>query len=277
MAQLETWYTQDIHGSVKVHYLDGNVFSQDNHGNIVGVVVFDNGEPATISGTVSAHVVRSDGATVAIEGFRSGNIAYVSLPASAYAIPGVISIVIKLTTSGVITTLCAVVANVYQSSTSETVDPGTIIPSIETLIAEIATAIASIPADYSSLWTKLAPAFSTDKNYVAGQYVTYDGGLYRFKKAHSGSWVSGDVTSVSIGNEIYSVNSAFVNNEINNNAFDILLPLQKENNTQNGVTFTWNADGTDCTIDTDGSASTGLAVDNIFNVDANSFPSGIKA
>lgn len=173
MAQLETWYTQDIHGAVKVHYLDGNVFSQDNYGNIIGVVILDNGEPAVISGTVSAHVVRSDGATVAIEGFLSGNRAYVSLPASAYAIPGVISIVIKLTTSGVITTLCAVVANVYQSSTSATVDPGTIMPSIETLIAEIDAAVASIPVDYSELsdaWTYHAP---NPRNYIDPGFIAF--------------------------------------------------------------------------------------------------------
>ena len=76
--------------------------------------------------------------------------------------------------------------------------------------------------------------------------------------------------------DVNVLKSAFVHNEINNNAFDILLPLKKTDNTQNGVTFTWNADGTECTIDTGGSASTGLAVDNIFNVDANTLPAGME-
>ena len=146
MAMIETWYTQDLTQPVQVHHLHGNVFSQDNQGNLIGVNVLEEGEPATLSGTVSANVIRSDGATVAVTGVLSSNKAYVILPQSAYAVPGVISIVIKLTGGGSTTTLCAVVANVYRSTTDETVDPGTIMPSIESLLTEIENAVASIPA-----------------------------------------------------------------------------------------------------------------------------------
>lgn len=200
MAKIETWCNQDLQQAVKVRYIDGNVFSADNNGNIIGVNVFDNGEPATLSGSVSASIIRSDGATVAAVGTLSGNKVSVSLPQSAYAVPGVISVVIKLTSGSDITTLCAVVGNVYMSTTDSVVDPGTIIPSVENLIAAIETAVASIPADYSSLWTALAPAFSSSTNYASGLYVTYNGGLYRFIKQHTGSWDSADVESVSIGN-----------------------------------------------------------------------------
>ena len=151
MAVIETWFNQDLQHPVKARYLDGNVFSQDNQGNLIGVNVYNNGSPASLTGTVSANVIRADGATVAVSGMLAGNKASVVLPQSAYAVPGVISIIIKLTTSGVITTLCAIVANVYQSTTDTIVDPGTIIPSIESLIAEINAAIESIPSDYSSL------------------------------------------------------------------------------------------------------------------------------
>lgn len=203
MARIETWFNQDLKKPVKVQYLDGNVFSQDNRGNLVGVNVFDNGTVASLSGDVSANVIRSDGATVAISsGTLSGNKASVVLPQSAYAIPGVISIIIKLTSGTVVTTLCAVVANVYQSSTDTAVDPGTIIPSIQTLIAEIDAAVASIPADYSSLWTSLAPAFSTSANYNPGQYVTYNGKLYKFTAVHTGNWNSSHVTQVTIGTSL---------------------------------------------------------------------------
>ena len=151
MARIETWFNQDLKKPVKVQYLDGNVFSADNQGNLIGVNIFDNGSPASISGTVSASIVRADGATVFTTGSISGNKASVVLPEQAYYVPGVISIVIKLTTNSVVTTLCAVVSNVYQSETSSIVDPGTIIPSIETLIEAINEAVASIPSDYSVL------------------------------------------------------------------------------------------------------------------------------
>ena len=154
MAVIETWFNQDLQKPVKVQYLDGNVFSLDNSGNLVGVNVFNNGSPATLAGTVSGSVIRSDGATVAISsGTLSGNKCSIVLPQSALAVPGVISVIIKLTNSSVVTTLCAVVANVYQSSTDTTVDPGTIIPSIASLIASINAAVDSIPADYSALST----------------------------------------------------------------------------------------------------------------------------
>ena len=201
MAQLEIWYKQDLHGAVKIHYLDGNVFSLDHHGNIVGVKLFDNGEPAIISGSVSANVIRSNNTTVPVSGILSENRAYVSLPEAACAIPGPISIIIKLTTNGVVTTVCAVIANVYASSTDTIVDPGTILPSIQTLLSEIETAVASIPADYSSLWKTFAPNFDTSSSYVEGQYTTYNGGLYRFIKNHSGEWSANDVVDATSGNE----------------------------------------------------------------------------
>ena len=205
---IETWYSQDLNSAVKVQYLNGNVFSMDNNGNKIGVNVFQDGEPVTLTGSISADVIRSDGGTVAVSGTASDNQAYVVLPQACYAVPGVISIVIKNTVSSDVTTLCAVVANVYQSSTDSVVDPGTIIPSVQTLISQIETAVASIPADYSSLWTSLAPAFSSSTSYQAGQYVTYNGGVYRFTTAHSGSWAAGDVTAVNIGGELSDVKSA---------------------------------------------------------------------
>ena len=203
---IETWFNQDVKKAVKVQYLDGNVFSQDNNGNKVGVCLLDEGAPVNVAGTISANVIRVDGATVAVSGSSSGNKAWVLLPQSAYAVPGVISVIIKATNSGNVTTLCAMVANVYQSSTDTIIDPGTIIPDISSLIAEIEAAVATIPADYSSLWTSLAPAFSSSASYAVGQYVTYNGGLYRFTSAHSGSWASGDVSAVTIGGEIVRIN-----------------------------------------------------------------------
>ena len=211
MAQIETWFEQDLKKPVKVTFLDGNVFSADNNGNKVGVKVYSDGEPVTLTGTISGNVIRPDGTTVAVTGASSGNSAWIVLPQAAYTSPGVVSIIIKNTVDSAIATICAVVATVYESTTSVVVDPGTIIPSIETLITSIQNAVASIPADYSALWTSLAPAFSTTASYVPGQYVTYNGGVYRFITTHTGSWVAADAVSVNIGGELYDVKSAIDN------------------------------------------------------------------
>ena len=151
MTQIESWFTQDLKKPVNVNYLDGNVFSQDNQGNIVGVEVLDDGVPASLSGTVSANIVRSDGGTVSATGTLSGNKLSVALPAAAYAVPGVISIVLKLTTGAVVISLLAVVAVVYASSTDTTIDPGTILPSIQQLEQTINSLLATIPPDFSNV------------------------------------------------------------------------------------------------------------------------------
>lgn len=176
---IETWFTQDLKQAVQVQYINGNVFSQDNEGNKIGVCVYSDGEEATVTGSISGNVIRSDGATVAVEGSSSGNQAWVVLPQAAYAVPGVISVIIKQTVSSAVTTLCAVVANVYQTSTDTVVDPGTIVPDISTLIAAIDAAVDSIPLDYSELWDAVSVNESLLNN---GKYTIKTSDL------ESGSW-----------------------------------------------------------------------------------------
>lgn len=199
---IETWFNQDVKQPVKVRYLDGNVFSQDSKGNRVGVYLYDRETPVNVSGTVSANIIRADGATVAGTGASNANAAYIDLPASAYSVPGVISIIIKETSGSVVTTLCAVVANVYQSTTDTVIDPGTVLPSIASLIDAIETAVASIPADYSELWETLAANFDTDTQYKYGDLVTYNGTLYKCIRAHSGTWDASDFRATTLGKEV---------------------------------------------------------------------------
>lgn len=129
MAVFETWLKSDLKKPVIVESLNGNLFSADNEGNKIGVEVFDDGSPASLSGNVTGYVIRSDGATVVFTGTLSGNKASIVLPSAAYAIVGWVSIVIKVGT----VTVGACTAYVYQTTTDELVDPEHIIPSIEEL------------------------------------------------------------------------------------------------------------------------------------------------
>lgn len=213
MAVIETWIKGERTRAVQVQYLQGNLFSADNDGNLVGVEMYDGGEPASLAGSVSANVIRADGTTVAVTGTLSdGYRTSVVLPQACYAVPGVISIIIKITDSDTdaVTTLGAVVSSVYRSTTDTVVDPGDIIPSVQTLIAAIETAVGSIPADYSSLWTSLAPAYSTSSTYAVGAYVTYNGGLYRCITAITAgeSWTSGHWTAAKLGPDLSNLKSA---------------------------------------------------------------------
>lgn len=234
MALIETWLRCELGSAVQVQYLNGNLFSQDNQANLIGVRVYENGEPASLSGSVSANVIRADGGTVAVAGtLQNGNECYVILPQAAYAVPGAVSVIIKITSSGQVTTLAAAVSTVYTSSTATAVDPGTIIPSIQSLISAIETAVASIPADYSSLWTSLAPAFSTSTAYTAGQYTTYDGKLWRFTTDHAaGSWNAAHAVQANLGGDVSDLKSAFesqndiIANFINENSLNLYNSLK---------------------------------------------------
>ena len=215
MAVIVTNLACDLQEAVKIQYLKGNLFSADNQANRIDVSVYEGGEPASISGTVTANIIRADGGTVtATGGTISGNVASITMPAAAYAVPGVVSIIVKLTAESVVTTLAAVVANVYQSSTETAIDPGTIIPSVTELIAEIEAAQANIPAGYNVMWTTFAPAFSSSASYTPGQYVTYDGALYVCTTAHTGSWVAGHFAATNVGTGLSDLKSA--SNDIEN-------------------------------------------------------------
>ena len=162
MAVFETWLKSDLKKPVVVKALAGNLFSADNGGNKIGVEVTDNGAPASLSGGVTGYVIRADGATLILSGTLSGNKASIVLPASAYAIVGPISIVIKLGT----TTLGACTSYVYKTTTDAIVDPGHVIPSIEELLAKIAemeagTAAANAAASNANTKATLADQKAT--------------------------------------------------------------------------------------------------------------------
>ena len=99
MARIETWLDCDLKKIIRVHAIKGNVFTQDHLGNLIGVRVYDNGEPVTLAGSVNGYCILADGSTVPVDGDRdtSGNRAWIILPQSAYAVPGTIRITIKLT------------------------------------------------------------------------------------------------------------------------------------------------------------------------------------
>jgi hypothetical protein len=242
LATIQINLTCELQEAVKVRYLDGNLFSQDNQGNQINITVFDNGEPATLGGSVTANVLLSDGSTVpATGGTITGNVVSITLPAAAYAVPGLASIIVKLTADGVITTIAAVVANVYQSSTDTVIDPGTIIPSIQDLIDDIADAVATIPADYSTLWTTLAPAYSNTATYPVGQYVTYNGGLYRCttQVTTAGDWSSnsGNFTAAVICTDLFDLKQSISPLS----PFDLIYQRNYNKTTSNGITFTWDS------------------------------------
>jgi len=126
MAVIETWFNQDLQKPVQVHYLDGNLFSNNGNGNRIGVIVTNNGEAVTLTGTVSGYAVLADGTEVPCTGTRSGNKASILIPPAAY-LPGAIFVSVFLTDGNTVTTLAAVSSSVLRARTDNQVDPGSVV------------------------------------------------------------------------------------------------------------------------------------------------------
>lgn len=138
MATINIDVKCDLNKPVVVRHLDGMVFSQDVKANRIRVSAFRDGSPVDLSsGSVSANIIRADGATVVQTGTIEENVCSVVLPSSAYAVPGAIAIFVKHTSSGTTSTIAAITGYVYKSTTDTIVDPGTVVPNINELLALI--------------------------------------------------------------------------------------------------------------------------------------------
>lgn len=72
----------------------------------------------------------------------------------------------------------------------------------------------------------IADDFSTSKAYAAGEYVIYNGHLYRFTAAHAaGAWSGSDATEVQLAEDVTDLK-----NTIDNQADGFNVVIQEENN-----------------------------------------------
>lgn len=139
-------------GNIHRSFMNHTIGQGDDDANRFGIRVFRNGQPEALVGDCFGLFIRADGETVPIEnGVVDGNTAYVTLPPACYAVEGNFTLTIKVNGGGVTGTMRIVDGVVSRTSTSVVVDPGTVIPSVEALIEAIDAAVASLPADYSSL------------------------------------------------------------------------------------------------------------------------------
>ena len=187
MAKVESKFLCDLSKPVQAQVLKGNVFSLDNLGSRISVLVYDNGSPATISGSVTANCILPDGSTVNVNGSltteNGGSKAYVDIPQSCLLIPGILKIAIKVTASSVITTLAAIVANVYMTKTDNVITPSAQV--ITDWNAEISAAIASQDAaiaaqddkidDLKSAFNLVGIELSFDSE--TGKYIDVNGNV----------------------------------------------------------------------------------------------------
>lgn len=112
---MEYWIKTDLKQLPKVEKIAGVMFTQDSGADRIGYAVYDDGEPAVISGTIRANIIRADGVTLSADGEISGNNASVVLPDEAYAVPGKIGVFLKLINGETVATLGGIEAYVHKS------------------------------------------------------------------------------------------------------------------------------------------------------------------
>lgn len=165
-------------GNIHRTFLNHSIGAGDNSANRFGVRLFRNGVPENVSGSCFGLFIRADGQTVTVNGGTvTGNTAYVTLPEACYVVEGQFCLTIKVSGADNAVTLRIIDGVVSRTSTSVLVDPGTVIPSIEDLIAAIEAAVESIPPDYSDLMAGVADTYSTSEPYKKGDIVWHEGVL----------------------------------------------------------------------------------------------------
>ena len=207
MAVIETWFEQDLQKPVKVRYIDGNLFSHNGNGNRIGVIVTNNGDPVTLTGTVSGYAVLADGTTVPCTGSRSGNKASILVPAAAYS-PGSILISIFLTDGSTVTTLAALSSSVIMARTGNQIDPGSVVTDWTNTIN---AAMQSVETAAANLGNIIATPYANLTFPVPlGKYTIYNNGLYRCISpiASSEEWTAAHWTNVKLGDDVAELKNA---------------------------------------------------------------------
>ena len=214
MAQFANMFEVDLNNrsypvSLVQTVSEGNVYA-----NRIGTYVYKDGAPVNLGGACTGLVMRADGTTVPLTGYVEGNAAYVVLDQPSCAIPGPIQVAVNSVVGENITTLLVAYGTVIQTDTRNYVEPGTPIPDITELLAEIDNmreATAAAEAAATNALANFAGAFVAATAYPSGTYVTYtDGYMYILPDGHEAdvTWANTTKTRVTVGGEVDDLNSA---------------------------------------------------------------------
>ena len=210
-AQFTKHFVQDLTQDIKIRQCGTIVFNKDDNSNILSVDLYNGQEEYSGGGSVAGACICPDGSTVPLTGSIDGKTASVTLTGDCFAFPGQIGIGVQVISGTVKTTVLKAIYNVELFETDDVVDPGSrLTVSVADLVQDIAEAVATIPPEYTDLLSAIAPTFSTSTAYKVGQYVWYDGKLYRFMVPHAaGSWLDTETVQIAVSSELFNAKSDF--------------------------------------------------------------------
>ncbi len=227
-------------GSIARSFLSHTIGEGDNMANRFGVALFRDGEPVSAeSRTVTGIFIAPDGNRYALSEAsypgstgKSGNRAWVQLPAVCYNVEGQFSLVIKLSGSGVNGTMRIVDGMVCYTGESGAVVPTSTIPTTADLIAAYENAIAVI--DSSVRFDEAQDLTDTEKlqakNNIGANYQPQI-----------------DEINDAIEDNVFDING--IRNNLNHNAFDFLDTREMgTSTTEYGITFAFDENENKCAV-----------------------------
>lgn len=200
----------NLDAPIKLESLYGVTFTTEAEAHQFVVRCEQKGQELTLSGTISAKFVRADGNTIQLVGAIVDGAAVVTLAQDCYNVHGRFQLAIFNTVGNTKLCIYACVGTVQNAQSGSLVDGGNIISDVEDLIADIQEARQSIPPTYGELLASIAGTYDSTKTYAVGDYVWYDGSLYRCTTAitTAEAWTSGHWTAAVLGNDVYDLKSA---------------------------------------------------------------------
>ena len=195
----------------------------DNNAYTITALLCDsrNPEAELLDGTVGGELVRPDGVTVALAGekgdaVRQVNLAAgglcnatpcsVTLPQACFAVPGRVTLTIKLTDGTTITQALSVSAVVVRTSTDEAVDPGEVIPDLAAIQATAAEAAAAAvdarAAASSAVRYDTAQSMTAAQKAQARENIGIDGAVNFAEQGSTQSVTAYGVTATRTGNRV---------------------------------------------------------------------------
>ena len=138
--QFETWLSADLNQPQSILDLTGSTYTNDANSNLIGVKVYKDGSPVSLTGSISAYAIRPDGATATITGSKEDNKAWIILPAACFAAgSGILTVAIRHIKNDEKTTLAACRIYVSTTTTDTIIDPSHVVPSLDELLVMIST------------------------------------------------------------------------------------------------------------------------------------------
>ena len=134
----QSTYRVDILETIQPTSMQTMMIQGDAEANRIALAVYRGGLPYDLTGTTcTADVIRADESDVPITGAVSGNVMYIDLPQEAYAYDGRIIIIMRNVQGQSTTSLFYGVGTVLIGAAGTVINPGSRIPNLAELLAEI--------------------------------------------------------------------------------------------------------------------------------------------